>query len=168
MKYIIAALVATATATTDKTALGDRETGKSCYWTADSDKKCKLATDCCAIITSSDHTKEVDGDGTTLKYPTPADAAKKATEEYEEYVEDAGKSKGECYPKAQTSWTQDDKRVLNYLCYTPENLTKAKWLNKNCEKETNEALKTECETAQSAAKTIAATFMTVAVLAAMM
>ena len=172
MKAIIAALVATATATT--TPVGEQKTEDKCYWKADakSNELCKETTDCCAIVTGSDHTKQVEGDGVTLKYAKPGEAAEKADKEFKDLVEDAGKEKGRCLPKAETSFTREDKEVLNYLCYTPENLViatkKAKWYGRNCELETNDAAKDECVEAQSAAKTIAATFMTFAALAAMM
>ena len=62
MKAIIAALVATATANTTP-AVGDRNTEDSCYWKEDSTRLCKETTDCCAIVTGTDHTEELNPDG---------------------------------------------------------------------------------------------------------
>ena len=45
---------------------------------------------------------------------------------------------------------------------------KAKWLNKDCSAQTVDAVKAECEKAQAGAKAIAATFMTVFAMAALM
>ena len=66
----------------------------------------------------------------------------------EDYTENAIERKGQCGPKAKTSYTYEDKVTLTYLCYSPANVLKFKWAKRDCSKQTVEALKNECEIAQ--------------------
>ena len=88
---------------------------------------------------------------------------------------------GMCMPAEEEAFTGEDMIKMTYKCFkpaapAPKELTAAekaaalvkKWSGKDCTKETVAANKTECTTAQAGAKVLAATFMTVASVAALM
>ena len=135
MKVVIAALIATAAAT------GTRGTGSRCRWASEAgwdfgpEKQCEKATDCCAIVTSEDYTKQLfDLSGSKELRYTAEEASSLAVGMLEQYREDAMESVGKCVPKDKTSYTDDYQTTFTYMCYSPANLMKYKWAKRDCSK----------------------------------